>query len=335
MSSANWRVTVSRPDADTPTTIDGVPVPYWRLVLRGCSQLCFQSNELTGAMLLLAVVVYSPIGAAYMLVAATLAPGARMLMGDRGPAVQAGIPGLNPILIALSLPTFFHVTWADPGMWGVLSVSVACTVVVTRVCVAVLPLPTLVLPFLLVFWGLSALEPHLSVLQPAAVISTGPRAAEPVTGVLSSLGEVAFSPNPWSGLLFLGGVLVSSRRHAVIALVGAAVAAAVAYYHGDVSKASEFNGGLFGFNGVLTALASFVLCGSKLRLAILGALAATMITPALSELGIVALSAPFVLATWMVLLLGQVESSSLFRPPENEALDGVEPSPDAPSSSSP
>ena len=24
------------------------PLPYWRMVLRGCSQLCFQSNELTG-----------------------------------------------------------------------------------------------------------------------------------------------------------------------------------------------------------------------------------------------------------------------------------------------
>ena len=30
-------------------------VPYWRLVLRGCSQLCFQSNELTGLFFLVAV----------------------------------------------------------------------------------------------------------------------------------------------------------------------------------------------------------------------------------------------------------------------------------------
>ena len=32
-------------------------VPYWRLVLRGCSQLCFQSNELTGLFFLAAVLV--------------------------------------------------------------------------------------------------------------------------------------------------------------------------------------------------------------------------------------------------------------------------------------
>ena len=44
-------------------------VPYWRLVLRGCSQLCFQTNELTGLFFLAAVAVHSPIAAAYFLLA--------------------------------------------------------------------------------------------------------------------------------------------------------------------------------------------------------------------------------------------------------------------------
>jgi len=59
-------------------------VPYWRLVLRGTSQMCFQSNELTGLFFLAAVLVASPISAAYLLVAGIMAPGGRMLLGDRG-----------------------------------------------------------------------------------------------------------------------------------------------------------------------------------------------------------------------------------------------------------
>ncbi len=58
-------------------------VPYWRRALRGCSQLCFQTNELTGLFFLAAVLVASPISAVYMLVAAVLPPGGRMLLGDR------------------------------------------------------------------------------------------------------------------------------------------------------------------------------------------------------------------------------------------------------------
>ncbi|MDA4845887.1 urea transporter [Hoeflea poritis] len=79
-------------------------LPCWRLVLRGCSQLCFQSNELTGLFFLAAVLVASPIAAAYMLAAAIIAPSARMLLGDRGAGLETGLPGLNPSLIAVSLP---------------------------------------------------------------------------------------------------------------------------------------------------------------------------------------------------------------------------------------
>jgi len=53
-------------------------VPYWRLALRGCSQLCFQANELTGIFFLVAVFLASPIACAYLTVAALMAPGGRM-----------------------------------------------------------------------------------------------------------------------------------------------------------------------------------------------------------------------------------------------------------------
>jgi urea transporter len=41
-----------------PAVLDG-EVPFWRLVLRGCSQCCFQTNEITGVIFLLAVLTYS------------------------------------------------------------------------------------------------------------------------------------------------------------------------------------------------------------------------------------------------------------------------------------
>ena len=94
------------------------PAPYWRLVLRGCSQLCFQANELTGVFFLAAVLIASPIAFAYLLVAGIMAPAGRMLLGERGPVLATGLPGLNPCLIALSLPVFFHTDWTNVGMWA-------------------------------------------------------------------------------------------------------------------------------------------------------------------------------------------------------------------------
>jgi urea transporter len=305
-------------DTVFPPVEPGRLLPYWRLVLRGCSQVCFQSNELTGLFILAAVLVASPIAFAYLLVAGIMAPAGRMLLGERRKDVLAtGLPGLNPSLIALSLPTFFETSWGDVGMWIVLVACVASTLVLTRVFMATLPFPVLALPFLLTFWGLDALAPHLAAVQPLDLSSSGSADFNPLTAVFDGLGEAAFSPTVLSGLLFLTGVALGNWRHGALAFFGAAIGAAVSYYYSDID-AADVDLGLYGFNGVLTAIAVFALCEGRLRLAILGALLATILTPAIAELGLETLSAPFVFTTWLVLALGWVERNWFLPPPVPE-----------------
>lgn len=295
----------------------GELVPYWRLVLRGCSQMCLQSNELTGLCILAAAFVASPIAGAYLLVAGIMAPAGRMLLGERRKDVLAsGLPGLNPSLIALSLPAFFETGWTDVGMWIVLVACVASTLVLTRVFVLTLPFPILALPFLLTFWGLEELAPHLAAVQPLVLESGGDTVLHPLKALFHGLGEAAFSPTVISGLLILIGISLSNWRHGVLALLGAAIGAAVSYYYSNVA-AADVDLGLYGFNGLLTAIAVFVLCEGRLRLAILGALLATILTPAIAEIGLATLSAPFVFTTWFVLVLGWIEDR-WFRPPPAE-----------------
>ncbi len=292
-------------------------VPYWRMVLRGCSQICFQSNELTGLFFLVAVLVASPISFAYLLVAGIMAPAGRMLMGERGPILATGLPGLNPCLIALGLPAFFVVGWANVGMWIVLVVCVAITIVLVRLCVAVLPFPTLALPFLIVFWALYVLAPHLDAVQPLH-FTAAHATFHPVTAVMLSLGQALFSPTILSGVLFASGVLLSNWRHGVLAVFGAIIGTAVAYYYSNADPASA-DLGLYGFNGVLTAVSVFVVCGGKLRLSILGALLATIMTPAIADLGVQTLSAPFVFTTWLMLGLGWIEDNGFDVAPADAA----------------
>ena len=281
-------------------------VPYWRLALRGCSQLCFQSNELTGLFFLAAVVVASPIAAAYMLAAAIIAPGARMILGDRGETLETGLPGLNPSLIAISLPAFYQTDWTNLEMWGVLVFCVICAVVLVKLFLAILPFPILVLPFLIIFWLLAAAAPHTEILQPVTFATGSAEQFRPWVAVLFSLGQALFSPTILSGLLFIVGVLLSNWRHAVIAVMGAVIGTVVSYYYRDVDPVSV-NLGLYGFNGVLAAVAAYVTCGANLRLAVLGAILATILIPAVADFGVQSLSAPFMFTTWLLLFLGWVE----------------------------
>ena len=289
-------------------------LPFYRIALRGVSQACLQSNELTGLFFLIAVLIASPIASVYLLVAAILGPLSRKLIGERREVLSTGLPGLNPCLIAISLPVFFQTGWTNIGMWAVLLVCITAAVLLVRLSIAILPVPTLALPFLIIFWLLWAIEPHVDFLQPSELHLAAYHTFHPVTAVLFSLGQALFSATIWSGLLFLIGLLLSNWRHGVIAFLGAVIGTMVAFYYSHVSPESV-NLGLYGFNGVLTAVSVFVFCGGRLRLSILGALLATILMPVIASFGVQILSAPFVLTTWLMIGLGWIEDNWFDVPP--------------------
>ncbi len=302
------------------TPLEEGTLPFYRVVLRGISQMCFQTNELTGLIFLVAVLIASPIGSVYLLVAAILGPLFRKLMGERKEVLSTGLPGLNPCLIALSLPVFFDAGWANIGMWGVLLVCIISAVLLVKLCLRILPFPTIALPFLIIFWILWAIEPHVSFLQPTELHLAAYHAFHPVTAVLFSLGQAIFSATIWSGLLFLLGLLVSNWRHAVVAFLGAIIGTMIAYYYSHVTPETA-NLGLYGFNGVLAAVAVFVTCGGRLRLSILGVLLATIFMPVIASFGVQTLSAPFVFATWIMLALGWIEDNWFGAQPTSHVVE--------------
>lgn len=289
-------------------------LPFFRIVLRGISQLCLQTNELTGLFFLVAVLIASPIASAYLLVAAILGPLGRRLLGERKEVLSTGLPGLNPCLIALSLPVFFHTGWTDITMWVVLLVCIASAILLVWLFLRILPFPIIALPFLIIFWILWAIEPHVDFLEPSNIHLAAYDTFHPVIAVLFSLGQAIFSPTIWSGMLFLIGLLLSNWRHGIVALFGAVIGTTVAYYYSHATPESA-NLGLYGFNGVLAAVSVFVFCGGRLRLSILGALLSTIFIPLIADFGVQTLSAPFVFTTWLMIWLGWIEDNWFRVPP--------------------
>lgn len=88
-----------------------------------------------------------------------------------------------------------------------------------------------------------------------------------------ALGSALFVPSVVSGGLFLAGLAISNWRHAIVAVLGAFTANALAAQAGSVGGA--INLGFIGFNGVLAALAAYVIVAADLRLVILGSVLAT------------------------------------------------------------
>ena len=111
--------------------------------------------------------------------------------------------------------------------------------------------------------------------------------------------------NGLSALLLLAGLAVNSLAAAAFALAGAILAVVVAHLLG--AESDLITGGLLGFSPVLTAIAlGTVFYRPSLRVALYTALGTAMtvvaqaaLNVALTPFAIPALTAPFVLVTWM------------------------------------
>ena len=292
--------------------------------LRGVGQVMFQNNPLTGALFLAAIgwgsyAAGAPrvaIAGLLAVVVATLT--AQWLRVDKE-SLHAGLSGFNGILVGLALATFLA---PSALMWVYVVVGAAVSVVVMLGTVNVVK-PwggALTFPFVLTTWLLLLATYGFSGLAGAAlptgnvVTAFQPYEGSPLNmvdlarGVLLSISQVFLKASGVVALIFLVGLAVNSLAAAAFALAGAILAVLTAHLFG--AESDLITGGLLGFSPVLTAIAlGTVFYQPNWRVAVYTAVATVFtvivqaaLNVALTPFAIPALTAPFVLVTWMFLL---------------------------------
>jgi urea transporter len=291
--------------------------------LRGTGQVMFQNNPLSGALFLAAVgwgsyaagAPHVAIGGLVALVVATLT--ARWFHIDEK-SYAAGLYGFNGILVGLALATFLA---PGPLLWAYVVLGSAISVIVMIGTAKVVKWwgDPLTFPFVITTWLLLLASYGFAGLTGAAlpagnvVAAFEPVASDPlkladfVQGVLHSISQVFLKGNGISALLFLAGLAVNSIAAAAFALSGAILAVIAAHLLG--AESDLITGGLLGFSPVLTAIAlGTFFYRPSLRVALFAALGTVFtvivqaaMNVALTPFAIPALTAPFVVVTWMFL----------------------------------
>lgn len=302
--------------------------------LRGIGQVVFQNNPLSGAIILIGILVNSWIYAAICLLgvaASTLT--AVILKADRG-LIRDGLFGFNGALVALALVAF---TSEDFRMGAVPSVAM----VVYLVCGAALStmafasiaallgphkVAPLTMPFVLIGWL------FLFAILKFDAIDAGPM-AKPVSpeqfsyaaeyvlptwymGIGNSIGQIFFQDNWITGYIILVGIAVHTRIGAGMGLLGAIIGTGVAALFGGPEGA--IRDGLFGYNSALTAMALggmfLVLTWHSFFYAVFGAVLSAWLWASiaifLKPIGMPVLTSSFVLVTWLM-LIGQYAFKAL------------------------
>ena len=274
-------------------------IQFGRRVLRGFSQCAFQVNEITGALFIAAVAVFNWRMAIFYVISGAIATiVARALNGNKE-LLDLGLYQFNSALMGLALGNFFQ---PNAMLWVAVVVLAAITAALTVAWSKLTQLPFLAAPFILVLWAVWPFAEYLGL----AKVTFGVFADAPLVwgaAAISTFGTALFAPSVLSGLLFLVGLLISNWRHAIVAALGAVTAIALAEQAG--APGTAINSGFIGFNGVLAALAAYIIVAADLRLVALGALLSTWLASYVYRgAPVPVLASGFVLAVWLMLFLG-------------------------------
>ncbi len=235
-------------------------------------------------------------------------------------ALRDGLFGYNGILVGLALPTFLP---PSPLLWAYVAIGAAVSVVAmlgTANVTKAWSVSALTFPFVITTWLLLLAAAAFAgvggdaAAAADAIVPIDPAAADPLQpaaflhGLLQSISQVFLKGDALSALLLLAGLAVSSIAAALLALAGAFLALCTAHALGAESQL--VSAGLLGFSPVLTAIALgsvfYSPSGRVLAYAALGTVFTVIVQGALNVAvapwGIPALTAPFVLVSWLFLL---------------------------------
>ncbi|AQT93475.1 urea transporter [Pseudomonas azotoformans] len=272
--------------------------PDWaEALLNGFSQILLQRQPLCGLLCLLAILI----GAPTLLGGALLGGVAGLLTAQRRgyPKAerQAGLYSYNGVLLGLLISQHFAWSALLPPL---ILAGGGLSAILTRQWLkhASQPddLPAYTAPFVLLGWLLIGTVPDstFSLSEPDTLAT--------LTAPFTGLAQIMLLDQPVAGALIALGLWLANRRAAVWALVGSAAGVLIALWLQEPASALL---GLHSYNPALAALAL-----SQVRrhpwLPLLGILLAILLTPGFAALHLPALTAPFILACWLVRAGGRV-----------------------------
>lgn len=305
--------------ATDPWLVGRPPLAALLAGARAFGQVILINNPLSGVLLLLALVLQSGWLGLFALLGLAGAQGLALARDWDPPSRQQGIHGFNGVLVGCAAATFADLHGAALVGWLLLvplagAASAALLEGLRRGWFRWPALPPLTLPFCLLTWLLLALFQAVAPADaaPASLPLSPPPAAIPslaglVEGIVHGFGQVFLCPGLPSGLLVAAAIAIASPLAALLGAAGA-LAGALAALPLQMPWLQIVDG-LASYNGVLVAIAIGGIFYAPTRLSVPIALLAAAATVPLGGLlqgplttaGLPLLTAPFVLATWLVL----------------------------------
>jgi urea transporter len=276
--------------------------------LKGIGQIMLQENSLTGLIFLIGIFLNSPqlaLGLLIGTIVGTLT--AKLLKYDQG-NINSGLYGFNAALVGIAMLVFFHST---VFVWVGIVVLSALSTVLMNFCLQK-KIPIFTFPFILLVWIALYFFHNVAPVEPPNETELAGLIPEKfdLKNFGFGYGEVIFQGSFISGVLFMIAVYISNPNASLYGMAGSFAASIFAYLL--IDKFDAVQQGWFTFNAVLCAITFSGLERKNGVYVLIAVFLSVVIENIMMERGLIFLTFPFVLATWITLLIRDVLVKKVF-----------------------
>ena len=282
--------------------MDKSTVKFYDPYLKGIGQIMLQENSITGFIFLFGIFLNSPLMALGLLVGTIVGTlTAQLLKYDKG-NINSGLYGFNAALVGIAMLVFFD---SSILVWIGIIVLSALSTVMMNFCLQK-KIPIFTFPFILLVW--------IALYFFHNVVPVEPPSDADLAGLIPEkfnlknfgfgFGEVIFQGSFISGILFMIAVYISNPNAALYGMAGAFVASLFSYL--IIDKFDAVQQGWFTFNAVLCAITFSGLERKNGVYVLIAVFLSVVIENIMMDKGLIFLTFPFVLATWLTLLIRDV-----------------------------
>ena len=273
------------------------------------SQIMLQRSAVTGLLFIVGIGINSPT----MLFGATTAVISALLVAQlfqfNTYAISNGLYGFNAALVGTAVFFFLPVnifSFSLVILGGVVS-TVIMHFMLHFTAAKLSGFPAFTAPFIISTWLLLLLINAVGI--DTTVIKVADNSEGDIYAIIRGIGQIMLQGYWLSGIAFIAGLVLHSYKSATWAIIGSVAGLFIArIFHFPEELALQ---GLYGFNASLTAIALAARFSNKQWPIVIGIVLSVLLTRAFELLSIAALTAPFVLASWLVIGLAKEKVTNL------------------------
>jgi urea transporter len=276
---------------------------YVTSFLKGIGQIMLQNNPWTGMFFLAGICCGSLIMGVVAVIAIITGTFTAMLLKYDDGEINSGLYGFSAALVGVALICFFQPTII---IWIAIVAGSALATIIQHLFIAK-RIPAFTFPFILVTWlFLFVFHCFPALVQPQLALAAIP--SNDYSALFShGFGQVIFQSNIWAGILFMIGVFINRPIAAIYAIVSIALSSIIACQLKE--PVNDIYLGLLSYNAVLCAITFAGNKAADVIMALISVILSVLIMVQMRHINLPALTFPFVLATWLTIVMKMVKQT--------------------------